>query len=86
MVKDQVVYLPKKVPNLNIALGWNAGCDVDCSILTFDKKGNYFDMASFMQKSTNDGAIKHGGDDTSGEGAGDDETIKIHLPQVTANV
>ena len=37
-------------------------------------------MASFMKKVTNDGAVKHSGDDMTGEGAGDDETIKIHLP------
>ena len=30
--------------------------------------------------------MKHSGDDTSGEGKGDDETIKIHLPQISANV
>lgn len=80
MAKDQVIYLPKQCPNINVCLGWEAGCDVDCSILQFDHQGKYFDMASFMQKQTNDGAIKHSGDDTTGEGAGDDETIKIHLP------
>ena len=50
MVKDQVIYLPKQCPNVNVCLGWNAGCDVDCSILQFDQQGNYYDMASFMKK------------------------------------
>ena len=80
MVKDQVVYLPKSCPDLQIGLGWDAGCDVDCSILQFDRTGNYYDMCSFMQKMTNDGAIKHSGDERSGATKGDDETIKIHLP------
>jgi len=43
-------------------------------------------MASFMKKTTNDGAVKHMGDDTTGEGSGDDEIIKIHLPQISQNV
>ena len=62
MVKDQVVYLPRQVPNLNACLGWDSGCDIDCSILLFDRTGNYYDMCSFMQKVSNDGAIKHSGD------------------------
>ena len=42
-------------------------------------------MASFMQKSTNDGAISHGGDDTTGEGKGDDEVIKVNLTRISSN-
>ena len=43
-------------------------------------------MASYMQHQTNDGAIKHQGDNRSGEGDGDDEVIKIHLPQISPQV
>lgn len=43
-------------------------------------------MASYMQHQTNDGAIKHQGDDRTGDGDGDDEVIKIHLPQVSPQV
>ena len=54
--------------------------------MEYDNRGQYYDMASFMKKSTDDGAIQHGGDDTTGEGDGDDEVIKIHLPQISQNV
>jgi len=33
----------------------------------------------FGNKTSSDGAIKHGGDDLTGEGKGDDEIIKINL-------
>ena len=46
----------------------------------FDRAGNYYDMCSFMQKISNDGAIKHSGDELTGDTKGDDETIKAHLP------
>lgn len=40
----------------------------------------------YGQPNSPDGAIQHSGDNRTGAGAGDDETIHINLPQVNPNV
>jgi len=85
MVKDQLIYLPKQVPILLVCLGWKAGCDVDCSILLSDREGNQFDIASYMQKVTKCGSVRHGGDNYTGNKDGDDEFIKIWMNGVSLN-
>ena len=44
------------------------------------------DVVYFGKKKSRDGAILHGGDNTTGEGSGDDETISINLSKVDPKV
>lgn len=47
-----------------------------------DANGNKLDQVFFNQKKSKDNSVIHSGDDRTGEGAGDDETIQIFLDQV----
>jgi tellurium resistance protein TerZ len=51
-----------------------------------DVHGNLLDQVFFNQKRSKDGSIIHSGDDTTGDGAGDDETIQIFLDKVHQSV
>lgn len=92
------VSLSKTVPGLSqihIGLGWNtrstdgAGFDLDASafLLKEDSKvRSDADFIFFNQKVSADGSVQHKGDNTTGEGEGDDEVIKVNLAQVPADV
>lgn len=103
LTKGQKISLAKPgAPALNrvaMGLGWDAkkgflgfggSIDLDASCLIIDAKGNLLDTVWFQQLRSKDGAITHSGDNLTGEGEGDDETIMVELsrlpPQVTALV
>ena len=44
------------------------------------------DQVWFGHLKSNDGSVQHTGDSRTGDGAGDDESIKVDLPRVPANV
>lgn len=44
------------------------------------------DLVWFRQLSSKDGSIKHSGDNLTGEGDGDDETINVDLQRLPASV
>lgn len=65
--------------------------DLDLSCYVFDERGEYIDYVSSMAQDSMDstGAIYHSGDDATGEGEGDDETISCELaglPHGTAHL
>jgi len=60
--------------------------DLDASAILFDAQKNVVDKVWFQKKKSNDGALKHSGDNLTGAGDGDDEVIEIDLPRVAANV
>jgi tellurium resistance protein TerZ len=60
--------------------------DLDASALLFDAGGHLVDQVWFRHLKSNDGSVKHTGDNRTGDGAGDDESIKVDLPRVPANV
>lgn len=59
--------------------------DLDASILLFNESKNLIDKVYFGKKQSNCSAIIHSGDNLTGEGDGDDETIKVDLRKVNAN-
>ena len=67
-------------------MGWDTKCDLDASIILLDKLGNLVDMVFYGKKRSDDGAIIHSGDNLTGEGEGDDETIRIFLNKVNPNI
>ena len=78
---------------LRLGVGWdatpNAGplstgirnVDLDASVVEFGG-GRLFDIAFYNNARTRDGSVVHLGDNTTGSGEGDDETITVDLAQV----
>ena len=62
-----------------------APIDLDAAAVQF-AGGAFFDIAFFNNLATRDGSTTHLGDNTSGKGEGDDETISIDLSRVYAKV
>ncbi len=92
------VNLSKEAPNLKkiiIGLGWDprstdgATFDLDGSAFLLKSDGKVRGDSDFIfynnLKST-DGSVVHTGDNTTGEGEGDDERIEIDLSRVPADI
>ena len=64
--------------------------DLDASLLMYDKDKKLIDTVYYGQRVSNDGAIKHSGDDLTGtkgdEQEDDNETISINLSKVNSKV
>ncbi len=59
--------------------------DLDASALLF-ASGRHVDTVWFRQLQSRDGSIKHSGDNLTGDGDGDDETIMVDLDRLHAEV
>ncbi|WP_337110499.1 TerD family protein [Prescottella equi] len=98
LTKGGNVSLTKEAPGLTavaVGLGWDLRTttgqdfDLDASAIALgaDKKVVSDQHFVFFNNLTSpDGAIEHTGDNTTGEGDGDDEIIKVDLAAVPANL
>ena len=59
--------------------GQPADIDLDASVIVFDADGRVLDTVWFRQLKSKDGSINHSGDNRTGDGDGDDETISVDL-------
>ena len=92
-----------KLTNICVGVNWGAitkkgwfgittteAVDLDASCAEFDAAGNVVDKVWFRHLASNDGAIKHSGDDLTGDTDGDDgldnEVITVDLTKIPANV
>ncbi|HXH79252.1 TerD family protein [Nocardioides sp.] len=73
------------VPTAGFAGSGAAPVDLDASAVQF-AGGTLFDLAFFNNLATRDGSVVHLGDNTTGQGEGDDETISVDLTTVYARV
>ncbi|WP_242076349.1 TerD family protein [Brevundimonas diminuta] len=92
------VSLTKEAPgltNVTVGLGWDprvtdgAAFDLDASVFMLDSSGKVISDAGFIfynNKTSADGSVVHQGDNTTGEGEGDDEQVKVNLGSLPANV
>lgn len=92
------VSLSKMDPQLEkvvVGLGWDArmtdGSDFDLDTSAFllsasDKVRSNEDFIFYNQLQTSDGSVVHSGDNLTGEGEGDDETITINLKAIPTDV
>ena len=80
MKKEQILNIP--TGNYSIGLGWDTKCDVDasCALLVGDSLAAEF--IYFGNKKSKDNSVQHMGDNLTGEGSGDDETIHVNLKKV----
>lgn len=100
--KGQQVSLTKRggggLTVVRMGLGWDAvkkrglfgsrsqSIDLDASALLFDGAGGMVDAVWFQQLRSKDGSVQHTGDNLTGEGDGDDESITVDLTRVPAQV
>lgn len=90
--------LSKAAPNLThilIGLGWDVrttdgtAFDLDASLFMLGENGKVRSDADFIfynQAKSTCGSVEHTGDNRTGAGDGDDESIKVNLTGVPANV
>jgi tellurium resistance protein TerD len=76
-----------------VGLGWNpvtsGKCDLDASAFMLGENGKLVSDEFFVfynQPVSTDGAVKSSGDNTDGEGDGDDETLFVNLSKVDSRV
>ncbi|GFN31536.1 TerD family protein [Paenibacillus xylaniclasticus] len=99
LTKGQKVDLTKSNPGLTkitVGLGWDTnkydgGKDFDLDVSVFlanaaGKVENERNFIYFNNRQNENGSVVHTGDNRTGEGEGDDEQIKIDLPNVPSNV
>jgi tellurium resistance protein TerZ len=60
--------------------------DLDASVILFDATKTAVDTVYFRQLKSADGSVRHGGDNLTGAGDGDDEVIYVNLSTLPANV
>ena len=66
--------------------GGDSSVDLDASCVMFDENKNVIDTVWFKQLTSKDGSIVHSGDNRTGDGDGDDETIYVDLAKIPASV
>ncbi|MET8556069.1 TerD family protein [Streptomyces sp. NPDC004959] len=98
LAKGGNVSLSKEAPGLTsitVGLGWDvrtttgSDYDLDASALLCSASGKVVSDAHFVfynNLTSPDGSVRHTGDNLTGEGEGDDESIEIDLAQVPAEV
>ena len=62
--------------------GGGGDIDLDASVIMLDAGKQVIDTVSFAQLTSKDGSIKHGGDNLTGQGDGDDEVIYVDLTKL----
>lgn len=85
--------------HVRMGLGWDAvkkkgffggvkeqAIDLDASAVLYDSSGRVVDQVWFRQLSSKDGSIRHTGDNLTGAGDGDDESIMVYLDRIPGTV
>jgi tellurium resistance protein TerD len=92
------VNLSKEAPGLNkivVGLGWDvratdgAAFDLDASAFLVKLDGKVrsdSDFCFYNNKVVGNGAVQHTGDNTTGAGEGDDETVKVELSKIPVDL
>ncbi|QEV17458.1 TerD family protein [Streptomyces alboniger] len=93
--KNQTVSLVKGgkplLSQVKMGLGWEPAfrgkdIDLDASVIAYGPHRNHVDSCYFGKLSIVNGAIKHSGDNLTGEGGGDDEVIVVDLGRLPQDV
>ncbi|MEV7386310.1 TerD family protein [Streptomyces sp. NPDC091215] len=93
--KNQTVSLVKGgrplLAQVKMGLGWEPAfrgkdIDLDASVIAYGPQRNHIDSCYFGKLSILNGAIKHSGDNLTGEGGGDDEVIVVDLGRIPPEV
>ncbi len=77
---------PVKAGFLGKLMGSGGEIDLDASCILLNGDLQKIDLVWFRQLKSTDGSIKHSGDNRTGDGDGDDETIHVDLQRLPAQV
>jgi tellurium resistance protein TerZ len=85
--------------HVRMGLGWDAvakksffggmksqSIDLDASAVLYDAGRKVVDQVWFNQLKSKDGSVQHSGDNLTGDGEGDDESITVRLDELPGNV
>lgn len=95
LTKGENHVIDKSTQTALVGLGWDVNSgngsafDLDASIIMLGANGKLAsdaDVIYFNNKSHSSGAVMHSGDNLTGAGDGDDETIKIDFSKMPANI
>jgi stress response protein SCP2 len=93
--KNQTVSLVKDgrplLSRVRMGLGWEPAfrgkdIDLDASVVAYGPQRNHIDSCYFGKLTILNGAVKHSGDNLTGEGGGDDEVITVDLGRIPQEV
>ncbi|MEU3982669.1 TerD family protein [Streptomyces sp. NPDC026672] len=93
--KNQTVSLVKGgrplLSTVRMGLGWEPAfrgkdIDLDASVIAYGPQRNHVDSCYFGKLTILNGAVKHSGDNLTGEGGGDDEVIAVDLGRIPQDV
>lgn len=93
--KNQTVSLVKGgrplLSQVRMGLGWEPAfrgrdIDLDASVIAYGPRRDHLDSCYFGKLAILGGAVRHSGDNLTGEGAGDDEVITVDLGRLPAEV
>ncbi|MFE9775942.1 TerD family protein [Streptomyces sp. NPDC005931] len=93
--KNQTVSLIKGgrplLSQVRMGLGWEPAyrgkdIDLDASVIAYGPQRNHIDSCYFGKLQIVNGAIRHSGDNLTGEGGGDDEVITVDLGRLPQDV
>ncbi|MFZ4155306.1 TerD family protein [Streptomyces pseudogriseolus] len=93
--KNQTVSLVKGgrplLSQVKMGLGWEPAfrgkdIDLDASVIAYGPQRNHIDSCYFGKLQILGGAVRHSGDNLTGEGAGDDEVITVDLGRLPMEV
>ncbi|AZQ33930.1 TerD family protein [Streptomyces cyaneochromogenes] len=93
--KNQTVSLMKGgrplLSQVKMGLGWEPAyrgkdIDLDASVIAYGPQRNHIDSCYFGKLQIVQGAIRHSGDNLTGEGGGDDEVITVDLGRLPQDV
>ncbi|QTD97757.1 TerD family protein [Streptomyces cyanogenus] len=93
--KNQTVSLVKGgrplLSQVRMGLGWEPAfrgkdIDLDASVIAYGPQRNHIDSCYFGKLTILNGAVKHSGDNLTGEGGGDDEVIVVDLGRLPQEV
>jgi len=77
--------------SVRMGLGWEPAyggrdIDLDASVIAFDSHRKELEKVWFMNLKAFNASIQHAGDNLTGDGAGDDEAITVHLQSLPQKV
>lgn len=96
LAKGQRINLDKGIQSALIGLGWDtnnyegsADFDLDACVFLLGANGRVRKDGDFIfygNLASEDGSVRHTGDNRTGEGDGDDEVILINFPKIPADI
>lgn len=73
-----------KLDKIHLGLGWDTRMDLDAFAIMFDKDGKRIGTVCYSNKSQY--GVQLSGDNLTGDGDGDDETIYVHVSSLSPKV